>query len=1035
MANEEQMNKDMLLALHKLTDALVDSSRMTGGGGGGASGTGRAGAVANRARKQMDEELRKNYEGLRNWGKTQAAINQLLPKLVVLTKDELKTKKEHVDSLAEYNRMLAESASHLDDLGNEVNKLKGQGVFNQQRALVILTKKTNSFTSQLAQNQRSASLFNAALIESHTQISEGTFEYEKFMDDLGKATSNLDKSILKRAKIVDSETNELRKDLTDADFSQLSQIMGQAQTSITESLAGLKHIGVNSFDELAQAHAKISDKKQIHTDTDGKELPNLSAEQKAGNALGELDVASSQLHATLVKMTTDLLVQGYDLGESFKGIVVDGSITAEKMSELNTIISSGSDGGQALIAKLKNIDTELDKATKAIHAEAEARNDAVKMLGKRFSDPVAAAKDKLVAALEGFSIGASLKNLGEKLGDAAKQVSAFNIAQVPATFWSVQKASVAMGMSFEDTVKFMQENKRTMALYGDNFSTLTGGMKDTFAKFGYTMQQGAEIVGPAIESAITSGVNVKDGTALNNFIDQSMNSFKDISGIVNITAGEYMKLNAELLNSQEVAGNMVGMDQQRAKAYADDLVALRNNYVQLGLSTQQAQALMQAQQQQQREKVSSKIREAAKGMVMAQQMGMSPEDSQRYFQLAMKGNRSSAENDEFTKISQQMGVAAEQKRVNAYDQSAASGNAQDVMMENIMPTGPGGEIIKTGVQMEQAKRAGIDFTPAAARAAGDASQGSKAVADMGNVANSASSVLNNVFTKALIAASSTLVMLSLSSANLSKVLASNSIGGLIGNVGQAAGGQVGGALSKGWGGGIKGAGIGLAASAGLGIAGSALGSYADSQTEKGNTKTGAWASTASSALQGAGMLSMFGPWGMAIGAAGGALYGMYQNWGKFTDKATDAVDTIDKKASDIETAPPLTPVNTLPSDAAINAQQTMASPVPTPTPAVAGGVAAASVAAAAGVAAANSDVNKQSSTASSDSGILNVADKDSKEQLLAIADSMSTMVKLLQGISTDGLKATVDMPVGQNGTTSTRRVPSAYEYQTGKTVT
>jgi hypothetical protein len=95
----------------------------------------------------------------------------------------------------------------------------------------------------------------------------------------------------------------------------------------------------------------------------------------------------------------------------------------------------------------------------------------------------------------------------------------------------------------------------------------------------------------------------------------------------------------------------------------------------------------------------------------------------------------------------------------------------------------------------------------------------------------------------------------------------------------------------------------------------------------------------------------------------------------------------------------------------------------------------AATAAAAGAVAANSDVNKQSSKSTSESGILNVADKDSREQLLAIATSMSTMVTLLQGISSDGLKATVDLPVGSSGFTNSRRIPSAYEYQTGKKTT
>jgi hypothetical protein len=1062
---ELKAHQAMLQAMSKLTESLVDTSRMMSSGGmsGPAAGpsSSRSGAVGNRNKRMMDEELRKNYEGLRNWGKGQRAINKLLPKLISLQRTTAEEQSEYNKVLSEYNERLAEGANHLSDLSDEVDKLRGQGVFRQQRALAILTKKTNSFTSQLAQNQRVSSLFNAALIESHSRIEEGTFEYEKFMEDMGKAAATLDKSILKKAKLVDEETGKLREDLTDADFSRLSQIMGQAQTSITESLSGLKDIGISTFAQLSAAHERVSAGAQIHTDANGNPLTNLTSEQKAGNKLSAADgSAMTRLNAGLTKMVGDLLIQGVDLGEEFTKIGVKGEVTADQLSQLNTLVSSQNDGGTVLIKRLKELDVSLATSTKNIAKEARARNDEFAMMMTRISAPVAFAKDKLVEALSAFSLGASLKNLGDKLGVLATQVTAFNIAQVPATFWAVNKAAMSMGMNFDDTVKYMQANKRTMALYGDSFPALTDQVQKTFSDFGYNMSQAASMFAPTMENAIVAGIDTKDPLAVKGFIENSMNSFSKLSAIVDITGEDFAKLDTAMLNQQEVSEKLLGLDRDKALAYVKELQNLRQHYVEVGLSTEQAQQLIAIQQKQQREPVVAKMKEAAKGLMYGRQMGLSDEEAQRQFALNMNGNRNSDQEDELLALNTKLETNRAKKRQDAWGpngENFAGGTQFDIIDQQLRPGGAQGEALTAAQKAALTAKANNGVTPGDTKAQQAKTKPSQTVAELSQAANQLTTIFTSALGAAALAAATTLGMLALSSGKLNlamggkgllgagKSLLENGLLGTLQNMFKGTGGIAGGALptitgsgealaggaaaasgtavgageaavagggalagakaiggkylaSKG---GLAGMGTGLLKGGGVAAGGMLLDAGGEALTANGHERLGGLASVGGSAAKWAGYGMMAGSVIPGLGTGVGALAG----------GAIGAGIGLYDHAGDIFHGNPAdTPSNTSISTA-----------IPYTAP---------------GTNSSKSDVNKQSSTSSSESGILNVADQDAKTQLMTIADSMATMVKLLQSISTEGLKATVDLPVGQNGTIgNNRKIASAYEYQTGKKTT
>ena len=100
--------------------------------------------------------------------------------------------------------------------------------------------------------------------------------------------------------------------------------------------------------------------------------------------------------------------------------------------------------------------------------------------------------------------------------------------------------------------------------------------------------------------------------------------------------------------------------------------------------------------------------------------------------------------------------------------------------------------------------------------------------------------------------------------------------------------------NKGWGGSAIASRKNLAIGGGIALASAAgsyaLGSLSDNLAEKGNTEASAWASLGSSVLGGASLGSMFGPYGILIGAVVGAIWGIVSNLDELIDSVTGFFD-------------------------------------------------------------------------------------------------------------------------------------------------
>ena len=1014
---DEQKLLELFTTMNRNIEQLARSS--TGGAGKGA-GDGRSGsdAIDQAAADKFERSIRAGTRNLSGANRAFKYLTKSTERLTGMTEEQLMTTSKGKRAIEAFNLALNQSSSYLSEAAVEYNKMVGKSIPEQHAAFRNLVKGTDGLSSQLAKAQRQSSLLGASLLKSHSEIQEGSLEYASYLKDLGNVANTLDRSFLQQAGLIDSKSKEIRDSLSAEDFSQLRLSLGEAQIAISE---GVSSLGLNDISEL------IGDTKKLEAALSGAD------ESITGGASAVRDA----LIATAVKLEK----QGFDTG--VKLLNDRGQIDAKAVAAFDTLDFT------KLAAGIGALNKKIGTTANALDNEARARNTLSGNLTKNWStlggisDQLA---KKLGALSQSAAIGASFGKALSSAKDAWKDIANFNIAQVPASYLDVQKASVKMGMSFEETTKFMQENKRVLAIYGsEGFGGLMGSAKETFARFGYNMQQAGELVGPAIEAGISSGVNIRSGESLNKFIDQTMESFKDISGIVNISAKEYIQLNAELLNHQGVQQAMVGMDQQRAEAYAKDLIAIRNNYKQMGLSTQQAQELVKAQQDQQRGGVREKVREAAKGMVMAQQLGMDPEEAKQYFQLATK-KRSAKEDAAFAAIAGKMAVAQEKREQEAQDIGGTSAyQAQQFAGEVLMPTDTR-VAQQAGRTVEIQNRAGNQFTSEQARAAGELAKGRESVAQFGNAVNTVSSVLDNNLTKTGLALGGAFLGLAAQSSWLmntfAKLNATAGLGGALPGVGTPGGpagkggaaGKAGGLLGKA-GGLIKGLGPGL----GLAVGGMAADYAGDKLAASGHGTAGGLAKAAGSAATWAGTGAMLGlaagPGGAAVGGALGGLaggaYGLYQNKNSIFGpsapppdapiKATPSFANKMMPTGVLDAASMLTPMGMMSKVATASA---VSSPAPFIPIAVnqSGGLSA------------GDEVNKKVTANNKPDGIISVADAAAQNKLSSIAESLATAVKLLQQLSDQGvdLAALEKTRATEIGFTPIRNVPTAYQYVTGR---
>jgi len=982
MAERDQQIQEVLDAVRRL---LTDSSKSAPKPRGGYKAISAAEAKLAKETKRLEEatgDLADIYEQAAKTQKTQL-VKQEDTNTLVETANQ-----EYVDTLSRAKKALRSSSVAFSALEREVEEMSHKSVPDQIEYLRNYSSSVKSLTNDLSKQARSSSMLSAAMIAGSQEIEKGSIEYQEMINDLQKAAGSLNKGLLKSLGAWDETTNSVKGGLNKNTFAGLRLVAGETEVVLNEALKGLN---VGSFGDLASLEKEALEKM----------LSDNTETQQA--------VKKKTIEA-IAKMAN----MGYDVGE---GIIKNGKVDHSEIEALHS-----KDNMAKLAKAIENL-AEIQKQNKKFSGSADSTANAA-------NSPFA----KTIYSIKGLNTSLdNAKSRGEKMGvlfryfgknlfaagaaaahfakfkEAIKQgwqeMVSFNTEGIPASFAGVQLASMRLGMSFEETVKFMRENKNTMAIYGDGFGKLSSQLGGTFRTFGYNMKQASAIIPEAVDSAIGAGVNIRNGDALNAFIDDSMKSFSRVRGVLDVTAEQYMRLNAQLLSSADIQGSLVGLSQQQAVAYSRDLVAERDRYAVMLGSTEAANDLLKAQQRAARAGVVQRMREGAMTMVAAKQAGLSDEQAMAAMRIRAKGRTASAaEQTQLQQIYGQIGVAREQQIRNAQETGGTGAQQGVEALWERLTTGAEDQI-EAGMKIYGRERSGAVATDADLARSGKAAEGSAFVAGLSQIFNQISSVLNNSFVAAVTSGTAALAALTISAFSASRSLGLMGGGSILGGAKRLGGRVLGGAAGT----------LARGGRAVLSGAGSLLGRGG------GMLARGAGALTTGAAGTAAGVLG-----------AGAAGYGL----GTLIEKKTGIGSKIglglyDWLHGDEEKARQVAEEKAMQEAVARGRAARAAREAASVQPAA---IRPPSVTQP-GQSTTEEAVNNLSGTTSSDESgnkSMTVQDMTAHDYLSSIADNMVQAVKLLQAMAAAGNEAPLNEVASRMRSEPSRQVPTANSFITGR---
>lgn len=687
--------------------------------------------------KQLQDRIQENTEALRRENevsdglteKNEERIKQL-EQLILADEDQLHA----ILSATNVEERRVEATERLtiaQDNLKEVSISAYSKLGDFKVAVDRLSRQNDGLTDITAKVARSSALQNAAQIQFSDQINRNSIEYVGYVDALKDASSSVPEAMLRMAGLLDEQSKAIKDNLEPDDYAALRVSMGEARVLAAESLRGVE--GVKNIQDLTEQTQNLGKSGEL-----GKDEKVRAALIALAQRLEMAGMFKSSKASTVKRDISGKIIGTKSLSDLSDKELKD---LAQDLAAFDKSIKHSSD-------RLDRLGVVSQSALGKLAFMTKAAGGASGMLKKLF-----------------FDLGTTSIFLGNlwKAVDGAKEsfrfIQDFNIAHVPASLGEVAKMSILTGVSMQDMVKILQDNKRALALQGVGaFSGMTDQLKVTFAKFGYTAAQSAEAIGPAIEAAINSGVSIRDPAGLNTFIEQSMAAFKNISGIVNTTAAEYMRLNAQLMQDNDVMALSLGMSKEQHAQYAKGLQVHRDLLVTQGMSLDQAQELVKLREQEKRSKIIGRYKDAAMASAKMQMMGFSGAEASEFMRLKVVGANTDSEKafvDDVIKRMTMQEDAARQSGLASRDMSLAiaANMPYDVINDKTGSLTGEQDRFRAIIAAERNKSAA---TGKEAIAAGDLAKGSQTVAEAGNIFNSISSIMDNVFVKTILASSAAL---------------------------------------------------------------------------------------------------------------------------------------------------------------------------------------------------------------------------------------------------------------------------------------
>ena len=262
-------------------------------------------------------------------------------------------------------------------------------------------------------------------------------------------------------------------------------------------------------------------------------------------------------------------------------------------------------------------------------------------------------------------------------------------------FRQIKKAQFALGISFENATKIFTENTRNLAAIGSGqfINALRTG-QSALEKFGLAPEAAAEAISDFTKNAVKGGINVRDQNKLNKAIQNQTQAFAKLRATTGTNMQEFKAMNDEMLNSTSVQEQLNGVSESERMNKINDMMKLRQTFVNMGMSAQTAQKALLSIQDIGKQKVVDRFDQAAKLQQAASIAGLS--NAKQLADIYRKGKRASADEQAILQRGVgQMGQVFDQMGMQSFEAE----NIANVLTENLQ--GPLTTMLEAGREQKQ----------------------------------------------------------------------------------------------------------------------------------------------------------------------------------------------------------------------------------------------------------------------------------------------------------------------------------------------
>lgn len=630
------------------------------------------------------------------------------------------------------------------------------------------------FNSSFAKSIASASALSTALLDNSKSIEEGTELFDELTKGVKGSWSKLNTSLLRAGGIYDELTGTINSNLSARQMSLFNLRVGGAAAAIEDARAGIEGMAAGlSLESLTDVNA-VADLLK-------------SDSQAAIGSLKNLDNQLNSFGVSFDHIWTNLHDQIKTISEN-SALSDEDKDTATRDAEAAAY--------SQFVKEVIELQGQASESLREFSSTAQIAGNELGVLGFKITHATASIKDWTDAnILSAQAIESNIGNFKSAMGTLIDEMQGFNIAMIPESFASVAAKAVEMGMSFDETMKYLQDNKRMYAIHGgaEGFERANDAIMDTYKKEGFTQKQAATLRADHTDLAAVSGVNIRDTDQLTRFISQTTQNFKELSAVVGMTAEEYNTEMLAIAESNEMMAASIGLDSERAQALAQSNAEQFKNYRLLGLSNEEAREALLAGARRNRSALSEKYGDAARAAMLAQQSGASQEDVNTIQTLGMKSYLNEDERAKYEAALQRAGAAAEKRSVELGESGDQQGHAMFGALRSALMGGMSSDAqasMERGVKIDHAMRSGKAVTREEAEKMVDAAAPDTQATEAFDWVNSISALMQSAFVGALTAGIAALVGLTVSAlkaASALRMIGGGGGGGIMDTIGDVLG--------------------------------------------------------------------------------------------------------------------------------------------------------------------------------------------------------------------------------------------------------